>query len=742
MALVRTMRDKDILSRSFMMVSSGITDFDLMVRQNMFDIQTCYFSTAVGDNKYVNPLPGFSENTDPGPERVMEGPYGSEGPFYKRMLSDNATILTITPGVPEYTGILAFCMNMFDYSASVMATKGRSPSWVFYVTQAASAIAFYPLQLIGVAFNFLAFIFNTPRNQWYYVKPAMGPYYAGAQGILNDLLIACGYNLTVLPTFKQQTGSTKKGDRDYVDLDLLGYGSKSRGAEDNIAYMKSAFPDAVNDDGTLDILKISTRGVRKYRHFLNAIKDWEMNFKGSDVLITKNQKETKIKDILSSLVEDPMFMTGNKNVSGGLAHYYQQEIETTGKLRDGDGTSEITNPEMASSFYDPNLADQVTPRDSSGNILAEYGGSNKTAQDILNIKTDAEASAGFGNNSQTNQSGPSNEDMMVNNIPKVSAPKAIDESGYFGQIGEILKDGWLGGFDSVSFRVENSGSVSDSFSASTEEPAIAGAFNNRVRAISNFKFSAGGGNTGIDFIDGIVGYIKDGISGFMQGTVVGQVPLALLGNSYVRIPEYWTDTSANLHSETFSIYLHAPFAHPYSIITNILVPLSLLMPLFVPQGTGGSTYTAPFIFKAFCRGRMIGRTCIARNVNLTFGEGPMGWTKDMKPLNCRIDLTVDDLDKMVNIHTTRVTNVLDIANVAKQSSNYLGDVGKYNDWIARIAGQDYLDTVLKYEQLNKRLTRFTTDVKRIFSPSNIAGVVDNSIVGDVARIFVPRPLNR
>jgi hypothetical protein len=166
------------------------------------------------------------------------------------------------------------------------------------------------------------------------------------------------------------------------------------------------------------------------------------------------------------------------------------------------------------------------------------------------------------------------------------------------------------------------------------------------------------------------------------------------------------------------------------------------MPFFVPFSTGGATYTSPFLIKAFSRGKTIIRTGIVQNASLEFGAGPLGWTTDMKPRTLRVNLTLTDLDKVMSVPISRVTNPLDLLNIAGQSSRYLGDVGKYNDWTNRVAGVDYLDTVLRYNDLNRRMTRFKNDAKNMFKPATIAGVVNDSIVGDVARIFTGRPLNR
>lgn len=734
-------KDRNIVSRSFRLMSEGIRDPEKVLVRSDYDLYTSFFSTAIGDSKHINPLPGFSRNTDPYPKPAMENQLGNVGRYYKRIHQDNALGVTLTAGVPEFTGMITFILNMFDYSASVMANKGRAPSWAFYIGQAAGAIAFWPAQIVATSFNFFEYLTNTPKNKWYYCKPTMGMYFTAAQGIFNDLMISAGYALTVLPSDRQEQGNQKAGDRDFGGGGSKGYSKDTAMAKSNISYMHSMFPDAINTDGTIDILKVSTRGVRKFRHFMKKIQtlDDRIGIK------TVQQKDKAIEDILDSLIKDSGFVNANGGSTAGIStrDYLMQELKTVGKSR---GMDEINYPEVASSYSSADVGNNIKPVNAADQSTSAVDGS-KYGQDLQDKMkgTNTESfgvdnSSGSGTSSSaTTQSTPQ---LSGDNPTTIEGATDIDQSSWMGQIGQLLMDGFYGGLDGVTFRTEGTGSVSDSFSNSTTQSAIASTFNNTVTAVQDFKFNVSGGQTGIGIIDEFVGTIKDAVAGVAAGSVIGNVPLALLGNSKVDIAEHWEDSSTNLHSESFSFYFEAPYAHPYSIATNIFLPLSLLMPFIVPFSTGGSTYTSPFLVKAFSRGKTIIRTGIVQSASFEFGSGPLGWTTDMKPRNLRVNLQIADLDKVMSVPITRVTNPLDLLNVAKQSSRYLGDTGKYNDWVNRTAGIDYLDTVLRYNDLNRRMSRFTSDVKNMFKPATIAGVVNDSIVGDVARIFTGRPLNR
>lgn len=737
-------KDVNIVSRSFRLMSDGMKDPEKVLINSDYDLYTSYFSTAVGDNKFVNPLPGFGRNTDPHPKPIMENRMGNLGRYYKRIHNDNALSVTLTAGVPEFTGMITFILNMFDYSASVMANKGRAPGWAYYIAQGAASIAFWPAQIVATSFNFFEFLTGTPKNKWYYCKPTMGQYFIAAQGIFNDLMVAAGYSLSVLPKGRQDQGNTKKGDRDFNGGGDKGYTSDTRAAKNNMSYLHSLFPDAINDDGTIDILKVSTRGVRKFRYFMKKIKELD----DQAGITTVPQKDQAIRRIADNLMRDAGFVNGNSGYAGGISSqdYLMKELKTVGASR---GMDEITYPEVASAYTDKDAGINIKPQ-SAAKATGAAAGTSNPMNDLRN-KLAAYDQESYGVNNNANGNGPAAAQGAGQQSPDLSGtvPGGFTEQGdvsdesWLTQVGSLLMDGFYGGLDGVTFRMEGgANSVSDSFGNQTTASAIQGTFNNTVQAVQDFKFNLQGGATGIEFIDEFVNTAKEAVAGLAAGSVIGNVPLALLGNSKVDIPEHWADSTTNLHSESFSFYFEAPYAHPYSIATNVFLPLSLLMPFVVPFSTGGSTYTSPFLLKCFSRGKTIIRTGIVQSAQFEFGVGPLGWTTDMKPRNCRVTLQVADLDKVMSVPITRVSNPLDLLNIAAQSSRYLGDIGKYNDWVNRVAGIDYLDTVLRYNDLNRRLTRFTRDVENMFTPSTVAATVNDSIVGDVARIFVGRPLNR
>jgi len=54
---------------------------------------------------------------------------------------------------------------------------------------------------------------------------------------------------------------------------------------------------------------------------------------------------------------------------------------------------------------------------------------------------------------------------------------------------------------------------------------------------------------------------------------------------------------------------------------------------------------------------------------------------------------------------------------------------------------DYLDTVLKYARLNRQISQAILGVEQSFRSDNIAAKLNDSVIGDLSRLFI-RPLAR
>jgi hypothetical protein len=725
MAKIST-RDKDIISKSFRMLS-GARSSDLLEDLNWADVFNVYTS-ATGDNYYVNPIAQFGPNTDPRYSRIMYSKEGGMGSLWKEMYQDNVSTLTLVPSVMEFTGVLRFVSNMFDPVSAVMANKGRPPKLSFYMGQAWTALAFWPMQLLSISSQFLGFLMESPKNNFYTLKQAFSTYTGVATGILNDLMVKLGYIDPVLQTHTQE-------QTDPVGGNQPGRNAAGNNYSDMMAGLSTLFPDTVNADGSIDLMRLILKGARKNRYMLKHLANLDDQGVG-----TPQDKYRREREIIENLNFDSATLSGFNSLD-----HQVQEYNSVSQYR---GDNEANFPETASAYLDAQAYEN--PDNSAlgvggagntikgNNFLAETAATLATGQAPGNM---SETTTTPRNNATNpNEAGqqptpvttPNSSSSVANSLVYSDNPNS---RSYVSNVTDLLETSFSGAFDAITFRVEAGDAVTDSFSNSHTSSPMKDKFNAVVKATSEFKFTTGGGVTGIDIIDGIVNTMVDGFQGALAGTVLGNIPLALANNSYVKIADHWDGSTANLHRETFTIHQVCTYAHPYDQIMKIWIPFSLLLPFVAPMSSGGSMYTTPFLVKSFAQGRQFIRIGMVESMRFTFGEGELGWTKDRKPLNMRVELEIVDLDPVISLPVNRSLSLLDFTNPAAAVKRMFSDDTQYNDYLSRLTGLSYLDTILRFNRLGRILTSAKRDLAYSISAENMAGKLSSSIVGDIGKVF-------
>ncbi|UVD32191.1 hypothetical protein [Vibrio phage phiKT1028] len=720
--------DRDLIKKSFRLMASGVENVTIRDHINK-DLYYNFFSSSPGDNRYINPLPQFSPSADPRFSQFMTTKEGGMGTQYKRVFDDNASLVTITPGVAEFTGLLTFITNMFDPAAAIMANKGRAPGFMFYVGQAIGTVAFAPLQLISIGMQFLYWLSNTPKNQFYYVKPAVGHYLQSANNLLNDIMVSLGAIKPVLPMKYDDVAPVNGIDPAY-----------KKEYQEEIARLSKTFGDVINEDGTIDLARMMTRGVRKFRHFVKEVK------KLDDAAIdSPNQKLDSIEEKLRN------FRPGDGNTYDiPLEKLLNKELSTTGRIR-GDGSTEQNSPERHSSFlnqdvYNDPMASgdpKSTTTSGSGTLPGLFGGdAGGAGRPPGSDNSVGSAAPGHPGDSQRPPLTGTTPNIYDTQRFQATYEDNTQDRSWMGDIVDLLETSLYGGFDAITLRCDHQGAVSDNFSNTTTASPMASKFNSAVKSVNDFRFDMADMQTGLDVVDGLVNMMRDTVEGIASSVSIVNIPLALTNNAHINIPDHWSESSANLHRETYKFEFKSTYATMYSQITTMWAPFCMLLPLILPNSAGGSAQTSPFLCKVFSKGRQIIRTGMVESATIRFGDGPGGWTKDRKCLNITVELTFVDMEKYMSIPITRASGLLaSITNPAAAVSRMLTDVGPYNAYVARITGTDYLDTVLRWSQLSRRLTTQTTAWKQSVAPGNIAGMVADSVVGDIAKVFA-RPIAR
>ncbi len=208
------------------------------------------------------------------------------------------------------------------------------------------------------------------------------------------------------------------------------------------------------------------------------------------------------------------------------------------------------------------------------------------------------------------------------------------------------------GADFVSFRVDHTGTNTESFSNSTKSSGIADAINSTSASARDARFNVADGNLSDGVIGTAVGGLVNSAKTFLSGvsTQLGIAGIATLaGNAFADIPEMWDSSTADVGRTTLNIPLRAPYGNDFSRLQNIIVPMAALMAMCLPLSTGKQSYTAPFILEMFNQGRTQIRLGMVESLTFTRGVGETGWLKNGRFMGVDASLTVIDLSKVVHM---------------------------------------------------------------------------------------------
>lgn len=305
----------------------------------------------------------------------------------------------------------------------------------------------------------------------------------------------------------------------------------------------------------------------------------------------------------------------------------------------------------------------------------------------------------------------------------------------------------------VTFHVEHTGTVSESFSNSATEPEISSKLNGLSSGARQARFSSADGQTGIPFIDDMLqmgGAFIEGIA-----TAVNlQGLLAFSGSAIADIPKMWDSSSADLPKSEYQIKLRTPYGNDYSRFVDLFIPLSMLLAGSLPISTGKQSYTSPFLCEVYDKGRTQTRLGMIQNLQITRGEGNLGWTRDMKPLGINVSFSVMDLSSIMHMPITagfdlsdaveltgaaalaaraaataspmRAAGALGLAAGTDFAKGFFDSDTVYSDYLATLSSLSLTEQIYVMQKLRINMTRQFSSMKTWFSASHFSNWVMGS----------------
>lgn len=280
----------------------------------------------------------------------------------------------------------------------------------------------------------------------------------------------------------------------------------------------------------------------------------------------------------------------------------------------------------------------------------------------------------------------------------------------------------------ATFRVDAGSTIGESFSSSVTESSLQQKINDMSADSRKTNFNFANGN----FLSGIVGQtagaaitaVKDLVAGV--GEQLGVSGLAALGGSaFVDIPKHYQNSTASLPSMNYSLTLISPYGNPVSLLTNIYIPLAMLLAGALPRSTGKQSYTSPFICELYDQGRCQTRLGMIDNLQITRGGGNLGFTNEGQVLQIEVSFSVVDMSSVLHMPITQGFSINPLESL-------FDDDNSFTDYCAVLAGLGLADQIYPFRKLKLRWNRKLESWDSFFSIGHFA-----NFMGDTppARLF-------
>ncbi len=174
------------------------------------------------------------------------------GRYYSEAIDDNARIISMRFGVPQFNSLTTFFTGFYNSDAGALARTGRDNGIIYNLFRAAAYVVplfSLPILFFTFAGNAYRYLAGSPSSKYYYLKPTMPLYWSAVNTIVNQIAV----NKGVVPRVFEEDTRQKIGDP------RLAF---SKGDLERFAQL---LPDIFMKDGGIDVYAMSTRGQRNAR---------------------------------------------------------------------------------------------------------------------------------------------------------------------------------------------------------------------------------------------------------------------------------------------------------------------------------------------------------------------------------------------------------------------------------------------------------------------------------------------
>lgn len=299
------------------------------------------------------------------------------------------------------------------------------------------------------------------------------------------------------------------------------------------------------------------------------------------------------------------------------------------------------------------------------------------------------------------------------------------DSGWWSSYREYFDAEFSDGSAFAVFRVDETGSISDSFSNSAVESDLSNKINSMSSDARQARFTFADGNlldglgnsvanTAIDAAKWIGNQAMDTAAGAAAGLTLGlsNIPLVLSGIGYIDIPKNWQSASANFGRLSYSMDLISPYNNPISQMQDIYIPLAMILAGAMPRSTGAMSYGSPYLCSLYDRGRVQIKTGLIESLTIERGITSLPFSKRGEALGLRVTFSVLDLTSIM--HMPMSTGGL------FGNSGMIGEDAVFGDYLAVLAGMDLASQIYPMSKAALNAKKRLADMSRLTSPAWLA----------------------
>lgn len=720
-----TFFDRDWMKSSFMITDEDAfendADYSKWIRANRYasTADMKFSSTVPGMSVAVNPKPQFTRYADPRvrgklhnrPERITTETTGHEfglgmGRYYSEAIDDNQQRIFMRFGTPQYMSMLLWITASFDVHKAALQNRGQVTSTFLNLVNISSKLMSY---YVAPALHISKFVLNliVQPDRFVSVRDNMITYWATTENILNSFIVRRTMLTHMSSGGGDGTETSEPDDGEEVRKEMEKEIEQKKGIKDIPVTIGSKILEATSArvDNTINQEQRVTKGT--LTGITDIIPDLIDNETGR---IRVNALALRAQRAYNRMLADDMRRHDELDFSRDFTGY-----PITGQQgHDTYFTDDRGNVTIFNKFFFGTLYSIFVGEDGKGDSLED-------APKMVShnpIHTDEDGN-------------PINVDLSGEEDPDIERERAVRENekkkeNKTAALGEYFMASLMEGAAFAVFNVNNTGSIGESFSNSTQSNPIESIFNSvssKVRGVMNNLAHV----TSFPIVGEAMKLAGDTLALGISNASAG-LANPLLGLAYgaqISLPKQWESSSANMPNASYSMRLSSPYGNAFSQLFNIYLPLSMLMAASLPRKTGLDSYTAPPLCQLYDRGRVNIPLGIITSFNITRGTSNLAFTRGGHPNAIDVEFTVTDLNEIIALDVTS-SSILTKAMEAF-SPNLSDDA--FTNYANTITGVDVYQMYYKIPAARLKLAERVMAFKAVSSmhPSDLAAFTVNNV---------------